>query len=141
LYKVLQEKKYKKIYYITPTIEIGKELGFLPGNIEEKIAPYFKSIVSLLIKLHELRTTHDKIFLDDSFEKFNKKKIEFLPINFLRGQTLEDCFVIIDEITNFSRTETRSILSRMGENVKVICTGDPKQIDNYHLNKFNNGLN
>jgi PhoH-like ATPase len=91
--------------------------------------------------LHELRTTHDKIFLDVSFENFNKKKIEFLPVNFLRGATISDAFVIVDEITNFSRTEVRSILSRMGENVKVVCTGDPNQIDNYHLSKFNNGLN
>lgn len=141
LYKVLQEKKYKKIYFITPTIEIGKELGFLPGDIKDKIFPYFRSIINILIKLHELRPTNDKIFLDETYENFNRKKIEFLPINFLRGETLEDCFVIVDESTNFSRVEMRSILSRMGENVKVVCTGDPKQIDNPYLGQFNNGLN
>jgi PhoH-like ATPase len=141
LYKVLQEKKYKKIYYITPTYEIGKELGFLPGPSSEKISPFFKSINDILIKLHYLRSTNNKIFIDEKLQELNNKKIEYLPVNYLRGQTLENCFCIVDECQNFSRVEMRSILTRMGENVKVIMTGDSNQIDNQYLNKENNGLN
>jgi len=141
LFKVLQKKKYKKIYFITPTYEIGKELGFLPGSINEKISPFFKSINNILIQLHYLRSTTTKIFVDENFNNLNNKKIEYLPINYLRGMTLENCIVIIDEGQNISRIEMRSILSRMGENVKVVVTGDPNQIDNNYLNRENNGIN
>lgn len=139
---VLNKKQYSKIHIVKPTHEIGPKLGYLPGDISEKIAPYIRYIHNLLEKLHEIRKT-SKIFLDaaDSGTKLNPKKIEILPLTFVRGMTIENSFVIIDETQNLSRYEIRSLLSRMGEGVKCVCLGDTRQVDNPHLNESNNGLN
>ncbi len=139
---VLNKKLFSKIHIIKPTHEIGPKLGYLPGDVSEKIAPYMKYIFTLLEKLHEIRKAN-KIFLDPSENNFklNSKKIEILPMGFVRGMTIENSFVIIDETQNLSRYEIRSVLSRMGEAVKCVCLGDTRQIDNPHLNESNNGLN
>jgi len=139
---VLCKKTFSKIHIIKPTHEIGPKLGYLPGDISEKIAPYIKYIFTLLEKLHEIRKAN-KIFLDpgETNFKLNPKKIEILPLGFVRGMTIENSFVIIDETQNLSRYEIRSVLSRMGEGVKCVCLGDTRQIDNPHLNESNNGLN
>jgi PhoH-like ATPase len=117
-------------------------MGYLPGKIEEKMEPYFRPIKELLFKLHEVRSAN-RLFVDPEAEKlvFDEKRIEMLPINFLRGANIDDAFVIIDEIQNLPRNEVRTVLSRMGENVKCICTGDVKQVDNPHLTSENNGMN
>ncbi|MFP4084575.1 MAG: PhoH family protein [Desulfonatronovibrio sp.] len=139
---VLSKKQYSKILIVKPTHEIGPKLGYLPGDISEKIAPYIRYILLLLQKLHDIRKA-GKIFIDadDSSLKLNPKKIEILPLTFVRGMTIENSFVIIDETQNLSRYEIRSLLSRMGEKVKCVCLGDTRQVDNPHLNEFNNGLN
>lgn len=141
LYLTFEKKLYDKIFVIRPIVESGKEIGFLPGDIEEKIDPYFKPIKDLYIKLHKKRAAN-KLFLspEDPYRGFNPNKIEFLPINFLRGSTISDAFVIIDEAANFSRNEMRLILGRMGENVKCVILGDVLQIDNQFLNQENNAL-
>lgn len=139
---VLEHKKYNKIYIAKATIEVESEsLGYLPGIYESKIMPYFDYLNSLLLKLHEIRRC-DRIFNDpDNPENgFNKKKFEIIPLQFLRGKNIEDAIVIIDEVQNLSRMKTRTILTRMGENCKVICCGDIYQIDDLHLDKFNNGM-
>ncbi|MCA1743456.1 MAG: PhoH family protein [Desulfovibrionales bacterium] len=139
---VLSKKQYSKIHIVKPTHEIGPKLGYLPGDVSEKIAPYIRYIHNLLQKLHEIRKA-SKIFLDgaDSGTKLNPKRIEILPLTFVRGMTIENSFVIIDETQNLSRYEIRSLLSRMGEGVKCVCLGDTRQVDNPHLNESNNGLN
>jgi PhoH-like ATPase len=139
---VLFNKSHSKIHIIKPTHEIGPKLGYLPGDISEKIAPYMKYIYNLLEKLHSIRKAN-KIFLDPDQGNFqlNPKKIEILPLGFVRGMTIENCFVVIDETQNLSRYEIRSLLSRMGEGVKCVCLGDTRQVDNPHLNESNNGLN
>ena len=142
LHLVLQEKTYKKIYVVKPNIEIGEKLGFLPGDMHEKMDPYFKPIKDLILKLHELRDAN-RLFIDPKAPtlSFNPKFIEMIPINFMRGMNLDNCVVIYDEIQNLDRNETRVCLSRLGENVKCICTGDTRQVDNPHCNEQNNGLN
>lgn len=134
--------KFKKIYVIKPNIEIGREVGFLPGSLDEKLQYFFKPIYDLLIKLHEIRPAN-KLFIDPKSEilELNKRKIEFMPINFLRGMNIENSVVIIDECQNLSKLDVKITLSRMGENVKCFCVGDVQQIDNVHLNQYNNGLN
>jgi len=144
-YHVLEKKNYRKIYITKALYEIGERLGFLPGDLNEKLAPYMKYIDGLIGKLTELRPAA-KIFNEkneepSSLAKFNNKKLEILPINYVRGMNIEDSFVIIDEIQNLSRDEVRTLLSRFGENCKCICIGDTSQIDNPYLNKHNNGLN
>ena len=94
------------------------------------------------VKSRDLRNVN-RIWEDstDNHLDLNTKVVEMLPINFLRGMNVENAIVLIDEVQNLSRDELRTVLSRMGENVKVICTGDVRQIDNIHLNQDNNGLN
>ena len=142
--KLAEEKsqhKYRKVYIIRPTTILGDELGFLPGDLEEKIDPYFRPIRDLLFKLHEIRPCN-RIFIDGDPKKgIDKDYLEFLPITYLRGMNIEDAVVIIDESQNLSRIEMRTVLSRMGNNVRVFLTGDTSQIDSKYLNASNNGLN
>lgn len=140
--QVFEKKNYKKIFIFKANIEIGNELGFLPGDINEKMYPYFRPIQDLMEKLHDLRPAN-RAWEDSMANKpeLNHKTVEMLPINFLRGMNVDDSIVLIDEVQNLGRDEMRTVLSRMGENVKVICTGDVRQIDNIHLNQENNGLN
>lgn len=142
LHLVLQEKKYKKIYVTTSNVEATEDLGFRPGDVDEKFSPLIKHAVMLVNKLHEIRPAN-KLFVDPNAQnlEFNKKVIEFIPLNFLRGMTLENCIVVAEELQNLSRVELKTLVSRCGENVKFIATGDINQIDNHHLTKENNGLN
>lgn len=140
--QVFEKKNYKKIFIFKANIEIGNELGFLPGDLNAKMYPYFRPIQDLMEKLHDLRPAN-RAWTDstDNDPELNRKTVEMLPINFLRGMNIDDAIVLIDEVQNLGRDEMRTVLSRMGENVKVICTGDVRQIDNHHLNQENNGLN
>jgi PhoH-like ATPase len=138
LYLTFQKKQYSKIYISKPTIELGQPLGFLPGDMKEKLAPYMKYLDSLIKKLHHLRPAN-RLFKEDG--GYDPEVLEILPINFVRGMNIENAFVIIDEAQNLTRLEMRSLLTRMGENVKCVVIGDVNQVDHPHLNKSNNGLN
>ncbi|WP_432738244.1 PhoH family protein [Maridesulfovibrio sp. FT414] len=144
LYLALEKKSnpYEKVYLVKPIWEIGAKMGYLPGTVEEKMQPYIRYIRDLAVKLHEQRPAN-RIFMDTDSEKFrfNQKKFEILPIAYIRGMNLENCVVIIDEMQNMSRSEVRSLLTRMGEGVKCLCLGDTRQVDNPYLNESNNGLN
>lgn len=142
LYLVLEKKKFDKIYIVKPMIEIGEKMGYLPGDINEKMEPYIKYLRALIAKLHNLRPA-ERIFdkADPSHTRFNDDKFEILPLAFIRGMNIEDAIVIIDETQNLSRSEVRALLTRMGENVKCFCLGDTRQVDNPYLNESNNGLN
>ncbi|CCO23566.1 PhoH family protein [Maridesulfovibrio hydrothermalis] len=143
-YLALEKKDnpYEKVYLVKPLWEIGAKMGFLPGTVEEKMQPYVRYIRDLAVKLHEQRPAN-RIFIDTDSNKFrfNQKKFEILPIAYIRGMNLENCVVIIDEMQNMSRSEVRSLLTRMGEGVKCISLGDTRQVDNPYLNESNNGLN
>ena len=144
LYLTLERKDnpYRKIYLVKPVVEIGAKMGYLPGDIEEKMLPYIKYVQDLLIKLHDIRPAN-RIFANPEGESFklNPKKFEIQPVAFIRGMNIENAVVIIDEMQNLSRGETRALLTRMGEGVKCICLGDTRQVDNPYLNESNNGLN
>ncbi|WP_147819859.1 PhoH family protein [Salidesulfovibrio onnuriiensis] len=144
LYLVLERKdnSYRKIYLVKPVVEIGAKMGYLPGDIEEKMLPYIKYVQDLLIKLHDSRPAN-RIYVDPAADnlKLNPKKFEIQPVAFIRGMNIENAVVIVDEMQNLSRSETRALLTRMGENVKCFCLGDTRQVDNPYLNESNNGLN
>ena len=142
LYLVLERKSHSKIYVIKPMIEIGQKLGYLPGKLDEKMEPYTRYIADLLTKLHRLRPAN-KLFVDSDVypPQFNSRAFEILPLNYIRGMNIENAVVIIDEMQNMSRSECRTLLSRMGEGVKCLCLGDIRQVDNPYLSPENNGLN
>lgn len=141
-YQVLEKRNFQKIYMLKPTIELGAKMGYLPGAVEEKMEPYVRYILDLVLKLHSQRPAN-KLFVDPEAHapKYNNKKMEILPLAFIRGMNIENAFVIVDECQNLSRNEVRSLLTRMGEGVKCVCLGDTRQVDNPYLNESNNGLN
>jgi len=127
-------KKFKKIYITRPTLPVAgnkhNEYGFLPGSLEEKIHPWFGAIYDNLENLIEVN--YDELF--------NQKMIELGAIGFLRGRTLKNRFIFIDEAQGTTPMEIKTIISRAGENSKMVIAGDPYQIDNPFLNSFDNGL-
>jgi PhoH-like ATPase len=150
-----KELGYQKIFITKATIEIGESLGFLPGSKEEKLNPYVRNILDLVFKLHEKRSV-GKIFKkpkvselsestgDDSEGNkyaFRTNKFEVLPLNYIRGMNIDNAIVIIDEPQNLTRGEMRTLLTRMGQNVKCFCVGDTSQVDNPACDEGNNGLN
>lgn len=137
---VFQEKKYKKIFITKSSYDIDKELGSLPGKIDEKFAPIIRPIVDLIYKLHESRSAN-KLFSKDNPEMFNSKTIELLPLNYVQGMNIENSILIIDEGQNLARKTMRTITTRCGENTKLFVIGDTRQVINPFINEFNNGLN
>lgn len=142
LYLVMEKRLFEKIYVLKPTIELGSKLGFLPGDVKEKMEPYVRYIQDLLLKLHTHRPAN-KLFLNPQEEtlRYNPKKFEILPLAYIRGMNIENAVVIVDETQNLSRNEVRALLTRMGEGVKCFCLGDTSQVDNPYLSESNNGLN
>jgi PhoH-like ATPase len=142
MHLILQEKKYNKLFITKSTFEKEQSLGFLPGDVDDKIGPFYEYLNDLILKLHNIRPCNrfyrDPANLDQGF---NKHKLEILPYQYIKGRNLENCIVIIDEVQDLSRDGIRSLLTRMGTNCKCICIGDVHQIDNPILNKYNNGLN
>ena len=141
-YLMLERKAYSKIYVVKPMVEIGQKMGYLPGGVEEKMEPYTRYVLDLVMKLHKMRRAN-RLFLhpDDHPPQLNPARFELLPLTYIRGMNIENAVVIIDEIQNMSRGECRTLLSRMGQGAKCFCLGDTRQVDHPYLNAENNGLN
>ena len=126
---MLMEKKVEKIILSRPAVEAGEKLGFLPGDMKDKVDPY-------------LRPLYDALYDLFGFQKIQKKidtgEIEIAPLAFMRGRTLKNSFAILDEAQNATSTQIKMFLTRIGENSKLVVNGDPSQVD--LLNKSNSGL-
>ena len=126
---MLFEKKVEKVILSRPAVEAGEKLGFLPGDMKEKVDPY-------------LRPLYDALYDLFGYEKINKKietgEIEIAPLAFMRGRTLKNSFAILDEAQNATLTQIKMFLTRIGENSKIVVNGDPSQID--LINKSQSGL-
>ena len=118
--KALKEKNVKRIILTRPAVEAGESLGFLPGDLKEKLDPYLQPLYDALRDM----IPHERL------ENFIEKRvIEVAPLAFMRGRTLDDAFVILDEAQNTTHSQMKMFLTRMGMNAKFIITGDPSQID------------
>lgn len=113
-------KRVDKIVITRPNVETGRSLGFLPGELDEKFAPYLEPFVGAFTK------ALGKGFYDYCIKE---KTIEPKPLGFMRGATFENCILLLDEAQNITKTEFKMILSRIGKNCKVILSGDPSQVD------------
>tara|TARA_X000000368_G_C22962534_1_gene681629 strand:+ start:73 stop:1053 length:981 start_codon:yes stop_codon:yes gene_type:complete len=126
---MLLDKKIDKIILSRPAVEAGERLGFLPGDMKEKVDPY-------------LQPLYDSLYDLLGYEKIQKKieigQIEIAPLAFMRGRTLKNCFAILDEAQNATKTQIKMFLTRIGENSKLVVNGDPSQID--LVNKNSSGL-
>ena len=127
---MLLEKKIERIILSRPAVEAGERLGFLPGDMREKVDPYLRPLYDSLYDLLDFEKIQKKIEIGD---------IEIAPLAFMRGRTLKNSFAILDEAQNATDTQVKMFLTRIGENSKIVINGDPSQID--LPNKFLSGLN
>ena len=116
----LQEDKIKKIILSRPAVEAGEKLGFLPGDLKEKVDPFLRPIYDAM---------YEMLPYDQVEKKISNNVIEIAPIAFMRGRTLEDCFIILDEAQNTTRTQMKMFLTRLGRNSQMVIVGDSTQID------------
>lgn len=137
LEKSITENVYQKLLVSRPVIPMGNEIGFLPGDINEKLGPWMQPIFD---NIDFLFNTKDKNAVDkwEELEKEGLLKIEALT--YIRGRSIPNQYIVIDEAQNLTKHEVKTIISRAGENTKIILTGDPDQIDNPKLDSVNNGL-
>lgn len=118
--RALRDKQVKRIILTRPAVEAGESLGFLPGDLKEKLDPYMQPLYDALRDM----IPHEKL------EGFMEKRIiEVAPLAFMRGRTLDEAFVILDEAQNTTHSQMKMFLTRMGMNAKFIITGDPSQVD------------
>ncbi|MDC2968654.1 PhoH family protein [Candidatus Pelagibacter sp.] len=127
---MLLEKKIDRIILSRPAVEAGERLGFLPGDMREKVDPYLRPLYDSLYDLLDFEKIQKKIEIGD---------IEIAPLAFMRGRTLKNSFAILDEAQNATDTQIKMFLTRIGENSKIVINGDPSQID--LPNKNLSGLN
>ena len=117
---MLLEKKIERIILSRPAVEAGERLGFLPGDMKEKVDPYLRPLYDSLYDLFDFEKIQRMIEIGD---------IEIAPLAFMRGRTLKNSFAILDEAQNATDTQIKMFLTRIGENSKIIVNGDPTQID------------
>lgn len=135
-----EKKKFDKIIFVKSNVQIGLDVGFLPGSLEEKLFPYNQYIIELLYKLHTMRNAKRFFDGDPKNKKLDETMFQILPLNYIRGMNVDNAYVIVDECQNLSRHEIRAFLTRLGENVKCVMLGDVSQIDTPNLNIDNNAL-
>ena len=127
---MLLDKKIERIILSRPAVEAGERLGFLPGDMREKVDPYLRPLYDSLYDLLDFEKIQKRIEIGD---------IEIAPLAFMRGRTLKNSFAILDEAQNATDTQIKMFLTRIGENSKIVINGDPSQID--LPNKSLSGLN
>ena len=128
-----KDSQYKKIVVTKPVEPVGKDIGFLPGSMEEKMMPWLAPIQDNL----QFLMGDDKATLEMYMEK---GQIEVEAMTFIRGRSISNAFIVIDEVQNMTQHEIKTVLTRVGEGTKIILTGDIEQIDNVYIDATNNGL-
>jgi phosphate starvation-inducible PhoH-like protein len=116
----LKEREIRRIILTRPAVEAGENLGFLPGDLKEKIDPYLRPLYDAL---------EDMIPSDKLKSMVESRTVEIAPLAFMRGRTLDNCYVILDEAQNSTDLQLKMFLTRMGPNAKLIITGDLTQVD------------
>jgi len=129
----LRTAKYKKMVVSRPVQPLGKDIGFLPGSMHEKMMPWLMPIQDNMQYL----LGNDKAMLRDYMER---GIIELEALTYIRGRSINDAYIIIDEAQNLTAHEVKTIITRVGENTKIVLTGDIEQIDNIYTNETSNGL-
>ena len=144
LKKVCDDRTYRKVLVSRPIIPMGRDLGFLPGDLSEKMSPWMKPIFDNLEYL--MGTKHEnpkgsKNGAEASYQfLLDQKLIEVEALTYIRGRSIPRQFLIVDESQNLSKHEVKTILTRVGEGTKIVFTGDPNQIDNPYVDSLSNGL-
>lgn len=127
----LTQGSIDKIYFTKPTVEVGDTLGFMPGKMGDKFAPYVQSL---------LDHCNDFIGHQETLRRLSAKDIECKPMQFMRGVTFKDCVIVADEIQNAHYVQIKTLLSRIGDNCKIVFTADTKQCDIKNSDDFEKTL-
>ena len=139
LQKVVEEQLYSKLLVSRPIFPLGRDVGYLPGDIEEKLNPWMQPIydnVEFLMGLSKQERKTGRSYQ----ELIDLGYIEIEPLTYIRGRSIPNQFIIVDEAQNLTPHEVKTIITRVGEATKVVLTGDPYQIDNPYVDATSNGL-
>ncbi|HEX7570602.1 MAG TPA: PhoH family protein [Verrucomicrobiae bacterium] len=138
LKRVVNDREFRRLVVARPTISMGKELGFLPGSLEEKLAPWMQPIHDALEMLSDLNMGHEHRRAADLMRSGS---IVVEALSYIRGRSIANQFMIIDEAQNLTPLEAKTIVTRVGYGTKIVFTGDPYQIDNPYVDSSSNGFN
>ncbi len=138
LFKIIKEEKYHKLLVARPTIAMGRDIGYIPGDVEEKLRPWMQPI-------------HDAIELLQDIDRHARKRqlprdlmeggdVEVEPLTYIRGRSIPNQYMIIDEAQNLTPLELKTIITRVGFGTKIVLTGDPEQIDHPYMDSLSNGF-
>ncbi|OZB03515.1 MAG: ribonuclease [Idiomarina sp. 34-48-12] len=133
---VIEQGIYEKIIVTRNTPEIAESIGYLPGTEEEKMAPWLAAITDSLEVLHK----HDESMESSLNYIMNKANIQFKSLNFMRGRSIQNAIVLLDESQNLTASQLKTIITRCGTGTKIICSGNLAQIDSYYLTAVTSGL-
>lgn len=136
LEQVVERGLYDKVIVTRSTPEIAESIGFLPGTEEEKMAPWLAAITDSLEVLHK----QDENMNGSLNYIMDKANIQFKSVNFMRGRSIQNAFVILDECQNLTASQLKTIITRCGEGTKIICSGNLAQIDSNYLSALTSGL-
>ncbi len=138
LKRTVLDREFRRLVVARPTISMGKELGFLPGSLEEKLAPWMQPIHDTLEMLSDLNMGHEH---RRSGDLMRSGSIVVEALSYIRGRSIANQFMIIDEAQNLTPLEAKTIITRVGNGTKIVFTGDPYQIDNPYVDSSSNGFN
>lgn len=138
LKRTIVDREYRRLIVARPTISMGKEIGFLPGTLEEKLNPWMQPIHDALELLSDLNMGHDGRRTGDLMRS---GAIAVEALSYIRGRSIANQFMIIDEAQNLTPLEVKTIVTRVGSGTKLVFTGDPYQIDNPYVDSMSNGFN
>lgn len=138
LKRTVLDREFRRLVVARPTVSMGKELGFLPGSLEEKLAPWMQPIHDALEMLSDLNMGHDH---RRSTDLMRSGSIVVEALSYIRGRSIANQFMIIDEAQNLTPLEVKTIVTRVGNGTKIVFTGDPYQIDNPYVDGSSNGFN
>lgn len=138
LKRTVLDREFRRLVVARPTISMGKELGFLPGSLDEKLAPWMQPIHDALEMLGDLNMGHEH---RRSGDLMRSGMIVVEALSYIRGRSIANQFMIIDEAQNLTPLEAKTIITRVGASTKIVLTGDPYQIDNPYVDSSSNGFN
>jgi PhoH-like ATPase len=131
--QVLEKERFKKLIVSRPIQPLGKDIGYLPGTMEEKMRPWLMPVQDNIDFLLNGKSKSMEMFFDDG-------TIQIEALTYIRGRSISNAFIIIDEAQNLTIHELKTIITRVGENTKIVLTGDIEQIDSVYLDATSNGL-
>jgi PhoH-like ATPase len=138
LKKTVQDRDYRRLVVARPTIPMGRELGYLPGSLDEKLEPCMQPIYDALEMLGDLNMGHDSRRTADLLRS---ELVAVEALSYIRGRNIANQFIVVDEAQNLTPLEVKTIVTRVGHGTKIVLTGDPYQIDNPYVDSSSNGFN